>query len=148
LGDPVKVFVDAGPFIALSNKDDPEHEDARKQFAKVAKTKRILFTSDYVMDEVLSFATRKTKNPKIVLRLDGLIQDSMNIRLLKVDEEILTNSKIFLRKYASMLLSLTDWTSVALVRKYAVEKIYSYDSDFDELKKLAEFKHIRRVESL
>jgi len=144
----LKVFIDAGPFIAISNKDDPDHKDALKQFAKIAKTKGIFFTSDYVLDEVLSFATRKTKNPDIVLGADRLIQESANIRLLKVDEEILTNSKIFLKRYPSMLLSLTDWTSLTLARKYAIEKIYSYDSDFDRLRNVEEFKHIKRVEML
>lgn len=144
----LRVFIDAGPFIALSNKGDPDHEDALKQFAKIAGTKRTFFTSDYVLDEALSFATRKTKNPRIVLEIDKLIQESANIRLLKVDEEILANSKMFLKKYPEILLSLTDWTSAALAKKYAIEKIYSYDSDFDRLKGIKEFKHIRRVETL
>jgi len=96
----------------------------------------------------LSFATRKTKNPKIVLDVDRVVQESANIRLLKVDEEILTNSKMFLKKYPEILLSLTDWTSAALARRYAIGKIYSYDSDFDRLKGTKEFTHIRRVEML
>lgn len=144
----LRVFIDAGPFIAVSNKDDPDHKGALKQFAKIAETKRTFFTSDYVLDEVLSFTTRKTKNPRAVLEVDRLIQESANIRLLKVDEEILTNSKIFLKKYPEILLSLTDWTSAALAKRYAIEKIYSYDSDFDKLKGIKEFKHIRRVETL
>lgn len=144
----LKVFIDAGPFIAFSNKNDPAHKDALKQFAKIAKTKRTFFTSDYVLDEALSFATRKTKNPKIILDVDRLIQESANIRLLKVDEEILTNSKMFLREHPELLLSLTDWTSAALAKRYAIEKIYSYDSDFDRLKNIKEFKHFRRVETL
>jgi len=144
----LKVFIDTGPFIALSNKDDPNHKDALKQFTKIAETKRTFFTSDYVLDEALSFATRKTKNPKIILDVDRLIQESANIRLLKVDEEILANSKMFLKKYPKILLSLTDWTSAALAKRHAIEKIYSYDSDFDRLKGIKEFNHIRRVETL
>ena len=73
----------------------------------------------------MSFATRKTKNPKIVLDVDRLIQESANIRLLKVDEEILANSKMFLKKYPKILLSLTDWTSAALAKMHTIEKIYS-----------------------
>lgn len=143
----LRVLIDAGPFIALSNKDDPSHRDALEQFTKIAGTKRICFTSDYVLDEVLSFATRKTKNPEVVLKVDKLIQESANIRLLKVDEEILANSKMFLKKYHELLLSLTDWTSATLARRYAIERIFSYDSDFDKLKNVEGFRHIKRVEA-
>jgi len=144
----LKVFIDAGPFIAISNKDDPDHKDALRQFAKIAGKKGIFFSSDYVLDEVLSFATRKTKNPEIILSVDKLIQESANIRLLKVDEEVFANSKMFLRKYPKILLSLTDWTSATLAKRHAIPKIYSYDSGFDRLKSTREFKHIRRVETL
>jgi len=144
----LKVFIDAGPFIAVSNKDDSNHEDALRQFTKIAGKKGTFFTSDYVLDEVLSFATRKTKNPEIVLSADKLIQESANIRLLKVDEEVFANSKMFLRKYPKILLSLTDWTSATLAKRHAIPKIYSYDSDFDRLKSTGEFRRIRRVEIL
>lgn len=134
--------------LSPSNKDDLNHRDAIEQFTKIAGTKRVYFASDYVLDEVLSFATRKTKNPEVVLKVDSLIQESANIRLLKVDEGILANSKMFLKKYPELLLSLTDWTSVTLARKYAIEKIFSYDSDFDKLKNIEGFKRIKRVEVL
>lgn len=144
----MRVFVDAGPFIAILNKSDPNHENAREQFSKVVGKGKALFTSDYVLDEVLSYAIRKTKNPEIILAADDLIQESANIRVLKVDEEVLTDSKIFMRKHPEMLLSLTDWTSALLARRRAISRIYSYDAGFDRLRRLKEFKRLERVEVL
>lgn len=90
--------------LSPSNKDDLNHRDTIEQFTKIAGTKRVYFASDYVLDEVLSFATRKTKNPEVVLKVDSLI--------------------------------------------HAIEKIFSYDSDFDKLKNIEGFKRIKRVEVL
>jgi len=137
----LKVFVDTAPFVAFLNSKDINHKSALEQFDKIAMTKEIFFTSDYVLDEVLSFVTRK--KPEFVLHADKLIQESANIRMLKVDDEILANSKMFLKKYPKLLLSLTDWTSAVLARQRSIEKIYSYDSGFDQLKNVKEFRSLR-----
>jgi predicted nucleic acid-binding protein len=144
----LKVLIDAGPFIALLNKDDPNHRNAAEQLDRIDRTGRICFTSDYVLAEVLAYATRKTKSPETILEMDRLIQGSANIHMLKVDGETLGDAKAFLKKYPKLLLSLTDWTSVALATEHRIEKIYSYDSDFDKLITTPEFKHIKRVEEI
>jgi predicted nucleic acid-binding protein len=145
-GNSLKVFVDTGPFVAFLNSGDVNHKSALEQFDKIDQTKRVFFTSDYVLDEILSFVTRK--KPELALYADEIIQESGSISLLKVDEKTLASSKAFMRKYPHLRLSLTDWTSAVLARDYAIGKIYSYDSDFDELKTLQEFKNIRRVEKI
>ncbi|MEW6222621.1 MAG: PIN domain-containing protein [Candidatus Hadarchaeota archaeon] len=144
----MKVLIDAGPFIALLNKDDPNHQNAVEQFDRIYWTKGICFTSDYVLTEVLAYATRKTKSPEVVLEMDRLIQGSGNIHMLKVDGAALGDAKAFLKKYPKLLLSLTDWTSIALAVEHGIGKIYSYDSDFDQLMSTPEFRHIRRVEEI
>jgi len=140
----LNVFADTGPFVAFLNSGDVNHKSALEQFDKIDRTKGVFFTSDYVLDEVLSFATRK--KPELVLYADEIIQQSANICMLKVDDKTLTSSKMFMRKYPHMHLSLTDWTSVVLARNHAIEKIYSYDSDFDKLRAMREFSRIKRVE--
>lgn len=144
----MKIFVDTGPLIALLNPRDSNHGNAAEQFRKVKGTGKPAFTSDYVLDEVITYFTRKTKTPEVVATLCDLVQKSPYVHLLKVDDKTVTESKAFLEKYPELFLSLTDWTSAVLARNHAVEKIYSYDFDFDKLGAVREFEHIERVEEI
>ncbi|MEK6680744.1 MAG: hypothetical protein AABY79_02125 [Nitrospirota bacterium] len=47
----MKVFIDTGAFLAISDKSDIFHELSATVYQKVVEQKAILYTSNYIIDE-------------------------------------------------------------------------------------------------
>lgn len=66
--------------------------------------------------------------------------------LWKVQEnDAFSTAKSYLRKYPSLVATLTDWTSLVLMNNNRIRIVLSFDSDFDRVKALPEFSGITRV---
>jgi len=148
------VFVDTNIFIAALNERDSDHEQGRVLLEAAFGRQKWLYTSDYVLDECFSVAWSKTsKQPKpfrlsLIRRLDDTIQESEKVRLLKVDARDFTNAKSFLRKNPAVIPTLTDWTSLVLMKRNRISRILSFDRHFDEARKIGEFHDVRRVDEV
>ncbi len=104
-----------------------------------------LYTSDYVLDEVVSFIYKKTDNPALVLEAVDFIQNSGRIELLHVDCPVFASAKMCVEQYPSLKLSITDWTPANLMLLNKIDRIFSFDSDFDKLKTINKFSKISRT---
>ena len=128
------MFVDTSLFVAVSNKSDKNHARAKFLLEKALQGEYgVLFTSDYVVDEAITTALVRTHNYQIAVNTGSFIMDSMRI------EKIFTGSDDFLtgwsnfRKFKRKPLSFTDCISLALTAKRGIERMMSFDSDFDGL---------------
>lgn len=111
-----------------------------------------MYTSDYILDECISVAWSKTTKLdrefrlSLIRNLDNVIQNSAKLRLEKVGETDFATAKSLLRKHAEVIPKLTDWTSLVLMRRNNISKILSLDSDFRDVRSLAEFKWVERID--
>lgn len=140
-------FVDTAIFVAAFNRRDRNHQKGLKLLKEAFQKAKVLYTSDYVLDETISLAWARTKNREIVLKLDELIQDSGKIDMIPVDSSTLSSAKSCLRKYGQAL-SLTDWTSAVLMRDRKIPHVLSFDVDFDRVKSIKGFSFITRLETI
>lgn len=140
-------FIDTGAFVGAFNKRDSNHQRALALLTSAFKQAKILYTSEYVLDETISLAWARTKNREIVLKLDELIQDSGKIEVIPVDAHSFSSAKSCFRKY-EQTLSLTDWISVILMRNQRIPNILSFDRDFDQIRSIKEFSFITRLEAI
>ncbi|MEA3255442.1 MAG: PIN domain-containing protein [Candidatus Altiarchaeota archaeon] len=140
------VFVDTGVFVAIHNVRDQYHGVAKELGGKAASgVFGGLYTSDYVLDEVVAFIYKRTDNPDLVLEAIDFIQNSGRIEILHVDGSVFASAKMCVEQYSFLKLSLTDWTSVNLMVGNGIDRILSFDSDFDRLHAVDEFSGISRI---
>lgn len=147
-------FLDTGIFIGAFYEDDQRHKDARHLLEKAfSQDPRGMYTSDYILDEFISHLTGKARNrDRTINRKDheaikegeDIIQDS-SINLLHVDDVIVGQAKTYYNEYWYLGLDLTDWTTVALMRKNRIKTLLSFDAGFDKLGETKEFNGIERV---
>lgn len=138
-------FIDTNVFVAALNRRDKLHEKGKPLLQKAFTTSKWLYASDYILDECLSVAWARTKDINLIQQLDKIIQESEKIEILKVDEPTFSAAKSYLRKHPKAIPTLTDWTTLVLMRDHNIPNILSFDTHFDRIKSIQEFSHIQRI---
>jgi len=132
------VIVDTSVIIAFFNKRDKNHKRAIS-LLKDAMMKHygLLFISDYVIDETVTYLLKRTKRPEIALRAGKFLLGELE-GFPKVFEIIFTNKEIFnkawitFKKLLQRSLSFTDCVLISLANEYNLS-IMTFDEGFKGL---------------
>lgn len=128
----VAVFIDTNIFVAARNKSDINHERAVYLLELALRGKYgAMYTSDYVFDEAVTVALIRTRKPEIAIDIGNFILSSRKLRILHVDKYVFNNAWRIFNKYIHKGLSFTDATSIALMKRYSIDYIMSFDKHFD-----------------
>lgn len=95
------------------------------------------------MDEVVSFLTRK--DWKLVKRVVQVIQQSGKVEMLTVDSGLFASAKVCLEEYPDLRLTLTDWTSLLLMKREGIREIASLAREFERVRSIAEFAFVTPI---
>jgi predicted nucleic acid-binding protein len=131
----VKLFLDTGAFVARALKDDRYHAAAIDAFDGISKGRypfRLLFTSNYVVDETVTFLLYEA-GARVAVSVLELIRGSPSLRMLHVSEEIEGEADAAFRRYASSRVSYTDCTSQILMQREGIDTAFSFDRDLETL---------------
>ncbi len=120
-----RIFLDTGFIIALVRPADENHERAKEINKNVTAQ---LFLSDHIFDEVLTFLG-KHKELEVAYEVGKKIIDSEHTEIFFANKIQLEESLAVFNRYKT--LSLCDALSVILMKNYEIQKIISFDSDFD-----------------
>lgn len=124
----MKVFIDTGAFLALADNSDFSHDFATSVYQKILKQKAILYTSNYIIDEVITLIRSRVGHDAAVAFIKGFEISRINVlRITEIDEDLAKN--IF-TKYKDKQFSFTDCTSFALIDRYAINAVMSLDEHF------------------
>jgi predicted nucleic acid-binding protein len=142
-------FIDSCVFIAFYNRSDGRHNDSKALLDDAFKGDLgAAYTSDYVLDETVTFIKNKTTDPKLISDYIDFVQNSGRLEILHIDRTIFASAKMCMEKYPSMPLSFTDWTIANLMEGERIEYLLSFDSGFDSLQTIVKFSKIKRIERL
>lgn len=126
------IFVDTSAFLALVNEKDKNHvaairflEDIKNGKVKVKK----IITSTYIIDETLT-RIRYTVGHKEAVQWGKDILASKVVEKVDVGNEIFELAWKLFETYEDKVLSFTDCTSFAIMKKSRIEKAFSFDGDF------------------
>lgn len=131
----MEIFVDTSAFVSLLVKQNFHHELAVKKHKEYVQHHAIFLTSDYVLDELythLVYDLPKNKVTEISATLEKIIR-SKDIRLLPIDETVFAQAKEALVKFCEYQISFTDCTIYILVKKLALDEVFTLNSDFKKL---------------
>lgn len=126
----MKVFIDTGAFLALADNSDFSHDITTSVYQKILKQKAIVYTSNYVIDEVITLIRSRVGHDAAVAFIKGFeISKIPVLRITEIDENLAIN--IFI-KYRDKKFSFTDCTSFALIDRYAINAVMSLDEHFSQ----------------
>lgn len=127
--------MDTSAFLALVNEKDENHA-AAIQFLEEIKNGKIrikkIITSDYIIDETLT-RIRYSVGHNEAIEWGSDILASKVVEKMEIGSEIFEYSWEIFQTYNDKKLSFTDCTSFALMKKKGIEKVFSFDSDFERI---------------
>lgn len=123
------VFVDSSALISLWDKDDLNHLAAIEKSQELQKIKATIFISNIVAGEVLTVLSMKL-GIKLANQCGEMLQ---KLNIIFVDESLHQKAWVEFKKRTSKNLSFFDFTSLAAVRAFDMDKVFTFDGDFKKL---------------
>ncbi len=134
----MSVFVDTGVFFAHHDTDAERHEQAVAAFDELLDgTYGQPYTSDYVLDEVVTLTRVRTGSFEaanaVARRILGENSFPNVLELLHVEPDEVTAALETFRRYEDQNLSFTDASIIHLCESRGIDAVLSFDDDFDGL---------------
>lgn len=120
------IFADSSYFIAITREKDRWHKDALRI---AERNNEVLLISDLVISESVTLVG-SLEGGKAGKILYEYFVDNCNIAF--IDSDLLENAMQTFLKYDGTI-SLADAASVVLMHEHGIDKIISFDSDFDKV---------------
>jgi predicted nucleic acid-binding protein len=128
-GEPNRVFIDTGAFVALRNRAEREHALARTTLKQLVEESAQLFTSNYVFAETYTaLLVRVGRNEAI--EWGKRFRASDTIELIRADQEVEHEAWSILESHADKEWSYVDATSFALIERERLDAAFAFDRHF------------------
>jgi predicted nucleic acid-binding protein len=121
------IFVDTSFWVALTNRRDEHHEQAKALLA-AHENERLITTND-VRGETWTFLRRRAGHTTAVRFLDTL-RASRRVELLRVTQAAEVEAELTLRDQDDKEISWVDATSFATMRQLHATEALAFDGDF------------------
>lgn len=127
----MSILIDSSILCAYANSRDVHHQNAMKIIENViAKKYGSCITTDYIFDETVTVAMRKS-DKKIAIEIGNFLLNS-EIFIAKIDSLIFQKAWEFFQNTDS--LSFTDCTSAAFMQMFGIKVIATFDRGFKQVK--------------
>jgi predicted nucleic acid-binding protein len=125
-----EVFADTSYWIALVNPGDPFHGAAVGLAPRIKGA--IIVTSDWVLNELLTFFTNKGEILKRkALEIYGEIMENPNIFVEPASRNSFVDAVNKYRSEPTRRYSIVDCTSFVIMRAHGIQDALSADTDFE-----------------
>jgi predicted nucleic acid-binding protein len=121
------IFVDTSFWVALTNRRDPHHQEARALLAAHAGDR--LVTTGEVRGETWTFLRRRAGHDTAVRFLEAL-SASPRTQITRVSESAERAAEQWLRGRDDREFSWVDATSFATMRELRTSEAFAFDGDF------------------
>lgn len=121
------IFVDTSFWVALRNKRDPHHTQAKGLLAE--HQGESLVTTNHVRGETWTYLRRRAGHAAAVGFLDAVDQ-SPRVRVMPVPQDHEETALRWLRRHDEREYSFVDATSFALMKSMRIRNALAFDGDF------------------
>ena len=127
----MKLFVDTGAFIALTDADDENHRTAAA-FYRDAKEKGMRFvTTNFVVCDTMNYLRAKISYHIAALFWESLKKSSL-IEIVTVTPPIEEAAFAIFKRYADKDFSFTDSTSFSVMKSLKLKSAFAFDRHFEQ----------------
>lgn len=124
----MSVFVDTAALYALLNSNDEFHHAAAAWWAERLPAGERMVSSEWVVVETGTILQRRLGAPGVRALRDDLLPV---VQVLAVDASVRDAALAAVIDSASKQVSLVDRSSFELMRRRAIDRVFSFDPDFD-----------------
>lgn len=120
------IFADTSGWYALVDANDPDHHRSKDWFMQ---NRLPLITTDYIFDESLTLIRTSLGHTEAVMFAEKLLASKL-AQLISVTEEDKQKAWVIFQKYHDKVLSFTDCTSFAVMKRLEIDTAFALDHDF------------------
>ena len=123
------IYIDTGALIALSDRNDKNHERAVLYF-KTAVKRRVLFVlGKHVVIEYIDGVAKRINKIKAIQELDSIIGSKLLLIEWEIKEDWVQAIEYF-KRYKDQKIDLTDCLSFSIMERMGIDTTFTFDSDF------------------
>src|SRR5262245_55682048 len=126
------VFVDTSALVGKLLESDERHSRAQETMRRLLRDGRELLTTDYVFDEVVTRVRGRATHEDAVRAGDSILSSTV-IEVIDVDSGLRKEAWRLFKKYRDQMLSFTDCTSFAVMGKFSLREVFTFDDDFSKV---------------
>ena len=124
------IFVDSSAWFALLSKNDKNHQKMKDIYQTLLENNNTLILSNQVLGETFTLLRYKIKNNNLPFKFIELINRSLLIKKIHIDEKTEKNALKILENYKDQRFSYVDATSFAVMNKLNLKYALSLDKHF------------------
>lgn len=131
------VFVDTWGWMALGHRRDPRHSEVRRFYQELRRQRIPIYTSDYVLDEVITLLFRRELSSDAVRFTEGLFAAAALGHLVveRVTSDRFAAAWELRRRFQDKpRISFTDLTSMVIMRERAIREVLTEDEHFIQVR--------------
>ncbi|MCK4734422.1 MAG: PIN domain-containing protein [Methanophagales archaeon] len=123
------IYIDTGALIALSDRNDKNHERAVLYF-KTAVKRRVLFVlGKHVVIEYIDGVAKRINKIKAIQELDSIIGSKLLLIEWENKKDWVQAIEYF-KRYKDQKIDLTDCLSFSIMERMGIDTAFTFDSDF------------------
>ncbi len=126
------VFVDTSAWWAFFDRDDQWHDKARQAMEGLLRERAELVTTEDVFDELVTGLLARAGH-KAAVRAGRGILASPSVMFAMVDADTFVQGWEIFQRHDRMGWSLTDCTSMAVMKRRNIPRAFSFDDDFRKM---------------
>lgn len=130
---PEAVFMDTWGWLALGHRRDPHHQEIKDFYQVLQEQSARLYTTDYVLDEVLTLVFRREVFAEAVSFMEGIFVAGQQGRLTIeriTSERFVAAWELRKRFQDKPKISFTDLTSMVIMGERFIKQIVTEDDHF------------------
>jgi uncharacterized protein len=125
----MRIFMDTGAFIALTDSDDENHNAARKYYKDSIDKGTRFTTTNFVICETMNYLRAKVSYEVAVIFWENL-KKSRILEIININPLIENTAFTIFKQYADKDFSFTDCTSFAAMKPLKLTKAFAFDKHF------------------
>lgn len=126
-----KIFVDTVAWIALINKRDQLHEQAKTVMNQLREEKSKLVTTEFILLEVANALSKPPLRDCAVVYIDGL-RRLRTVQIISASTELFQTGWLLYSDRPDKEWSLTDCISFEIMRREEIIKAFTSDHHFEQ----------------
>jgi predicted nucleic acid-binding protein len=126
-------FVDTWGWMALGHRREPRHREIRAYYQQLRAQHSVVYTSDYVLDEVITLLFRRAVFAEAMRFLEGLFTaaERGHLRIERITSARFSSAWGLRQRFQDKpRISFTDLTSMIIMQEHDVRQIVTEDEHF------------------
>lgn len=125
----MSVFVDTSAFLAIANRDDPQHQSAAKAWKRLIDNQELMITSNYVVVETMALL----QNRHGITAVRQFVETMLPMCVIEWVDSSTHETAIsaVLASGGKRNPSLVDCVSFEIIRLHKIEAAFVFDRHFE-----------------